>query len=85
MNLRQVFAYESLDFHYFQLKEKFTNSESKTRNKSIVIPKRQKTVSSKSSFIRSIALYNNLPNELKTIRNVHTRKCKLKAWVLSNV
>ena len=35
----------------------------------------------KNSYIRAITQFNNLPNELKTIRKKYSRKIKLKQWV----
>ena len=39
MNIKQLFAYTSLLTNYSTLKELYLNSNSKTRNKSIAIPK----------------------------------------------
>ena len=38
-------------------------SESKTRNKSIILPKMKKAISDKSSYIEAVKALNTLPNE----------------------
>ena len=78
MSLDQSFSYESLTYHYEKLQVVFINSNSTTREKSIQIPKRHLTISTKNSFIRAIMQFNNLPNELKTIKHKYTKKMKLK-------
>ena len=78
MSLDQIFSYESLTYHYEKLQLAFINSNSTTRKKSIQIPRRHLTITTKNSFIRAIMQFNNLPNELKTIRQKHTKKIKLK-------
>ena len=69
MSIDQIFTYESLSYHYEDLQTTYINSNSNTRKKSIQIPRRNLTVSIKNSYIRAITQFNNLPNELKTIRN----------------
>ena len=81
MSIDQIFTYESLSYHYEDLQTTYINSNSNTRKKSIQIPRRHLTVSIKNSYIRAITHFNNLPNELKTIRNKNSRKLKLKQWV----
>ena len=85
LNLEQLFAYESLIFHYEELSDRFIRSSSTTRNKSIPLPQRYKEVSSKNSCMKAISLFNSLPNELKIISNLISRKTKLKRWILNNV
>ena len=48
-NIEQLYAIESLNIHYDNLKCQFVNSKSITRNNSILIPIRQKAVSNKCS------------------------------------
>lgn len=84
-NLKQCFAYESLYFHYNALREKYTNSKSITRNKSLKLPQICKAVGGKNSFMRAVTLFNSLPNELKLMQNVKTKKNKLKNWVAANI
>ena len=81
MSIDEIFTYESLSCHYEELRTTYINSNSKTRKKSILIPRRHLTVSIKNSYIRAITHFNNLANELKTIRNKNSRKLKLKQWV----
>lgn len=85
LKLEQLFSFESLKYHYNELKDKFLNSNSITRNRSIQLPKRFKTISSKNSIIRAINVFNSLPNKLKTLNNEVTRKIKLKNWVAFNL
>ena len=83
--LDQIFAYESLSYHYNELQLIYLTSNKTTRNKSIQIPKRLKTISSKNSFIRALMIFNRLPNELKTITSIHSKKRKIKKWVKENI
>ena len=85
MSIDQIFTYESLLYHYEDLQTTYINSNSNTRKKSIKIPRRHLTVSIKNSFIRAITQFNNLPNELKTIRKKNSRKLKLKQWVRETI
>ena len=80
MSIDQIFSYESLSYHDEELQSAFINSNSNTRNKSIQIPRRFLNISIKNSHIRAIIQFNNLPNELKKIRNKHSKKIKLKQW-----
>ena len=84
MSLDQIFSYESLSYHYEELQSVFINSNSISRNKRILIPRRYLNISSKSSLMRAIMQFNKLSNELKKIRNKHTKKIKLKQWVKGN-
>ena len=81
MSIDQIFTYESLSYHYKDLQTTYITSNSNTRKKSIQILRRHLTISIKNSYIRAITQFNNLPNELKTIRNKNSRKLKLKQWV----
>ena len=81
MSIDKIFTYESLSYHYEDLQTTYINSNSNTRKGSIQIPRRHLSVSIKYSYIRAITQFNNLPNELKTIRNQNSRKLKLKQWV----
>ena len=81
ISIDQIFSYESLSYHYEELQTTYINSNSNTRKKHIQIPRRHLAVSIKNSYIRAITHFNNLPNELKTIRNKNRRKLKLKQWV----
>ena len=50
------------------VKDNFLNSTSKTRNEStIIIPKIDKRISDKSSYLNAIGSFNSLPNELKIL------------------
>ena len=61
--LDQIFAYESLSYHYNELQLIYLSPNKTIRNKSIQIPKRLKTISSIKSFIRVLMIFNRLPNE----------------------
>lgn len=84
-NIEQQFALESILRHYETLSGLFAESTSVTRYKSIQLPKRTKTVSSKRSYIRAVLIFNSLPNEYKTIDNRNRRKKELKKWIIGNV
>lgn len=81
LTMEQLFSLESLKYHYEVLKNEFMKSKSITRNKSIQLPIRFKTVSGKSSIVRAISVFNLLPNELKILNSGYSRKNKLKKWV----
>lgn len=85
LNLNQIFAFESLKYYYNMFKDKFINSNSITRNKSIVVPRRCKTIISKSSYIKAINVFNDLPNEYKTIGSLTVVKKKIKPWIMTNI
>ena len=53
MNLEQIYALESLTYHYDNLKSRFLVSNSITRKKYIQIPRRTKTVTGKNNYIKS--------------------------------
>ena len=44
LEIRKLFQLESISFHYTTLRNKYINSASKTRNKSIQLPKCDKTI-----------------------------------------
>lgn len=67
LNIKQTFTLESLMYYYDKLKSMYLESKSKTRNKSILLPKMQKTVSDKNSYIEAIKTFNTLPNDLKCL------------------
>ena len=49
------------------MKNIFTNSNSNTRNKAILLPKIDKRVSEKNNHVTAIKTFNQLPSELKTL------------------
>ena len=61
LNVRQVGL---IIYHYEDLKEIYKKSNSKTRNKSIQLPKTKKAVSNKNSYMVALKTYNSLPKEL---------------------
>ena len=76
MYLDQIFAYESLSYHYNELQLIYLTSNKTTRNKSIQISKRLKTISIKNSFVRALMIFNRLHKELKTITSISSAGCK---------
>lgn len=76
LSIAQIFALEALSFNYEDLRAKL-------EKKTILIPKREKSVSNKNSYIRVIKLFNKLPNDLKNLtKNV---KNKLKDWIIRHI
>ena len=69
MSINQIFTYESLSYDYEDLQMAYINSNSNTRKKSIQFVLKVNTVSIKNSYIRAITQFNNLPKDLKTIKN----------------
>ena len=67
MNVNKLYEHTALPYHNKILKNLYQTSTSNTRNKSLQIPKMDKRVSDKNSYISAIKLYNNLPKELKTL------------------
>lgn len=84
LNIDQLFALESLWYHYNELKNKYSNSNSVTRRGSVLLPLIFKTIGSRDSYIKAIHLFNNLPNELKTLSCSKYCKTKLKKWIISD-
>ena len=66
MNVNKLYEHTVLSNHYKTLKNLYQTSTSNTRNKSIQIPKVDKRVCDKNSYISAIKLFNNLPKKLKT-------------------
>ena len=78
LNIRQVFTFQALMYHYEDLKEIYKKSNSETRNKSIQLPKTIKVISNKNSYL-VLKTYNSLPKELKSLySNKNNRKYILK-------
>ena len=80
LNISQLFALETLYYHYNTLESKYMNSDSITRNKNIILPKCHKKISNKNSYIYATKLFNLLPNSLKNIRTKNRKKL-LKNWI----
>lgn len=79
MNLDKLFTYESLIYYYCDLKDKYLNSNSVTRNKSIIISIYNKRVSNKNCYLKAISIFNILPQELKVLKiDKFSQKNKLK-------
>ena len=53
LNIEQTFTLESLLYHYKELQDKYIETDKVTRNKSIQIPKRDRRISIKNSYIRA--------------------------------
>ena len=67
MDIKQLFTWDCLKYYYNAMKNIFTNSNSKTRNKTILLPKIDKRVSEKNNQITAIKTFNQLPNDFKTL------------------
>lgn len=82
LRLDQAFILESVLFHYHEFSTKFTTSKSLTRNKSLQMPKLNKTIYKNSSYITALRTYNSMPNDLKSL-NTRTQniKNKIKGWL----
>lgn len=87
LNMKQLFAFDSLTYHYNKLKDLYCNSTSITRNKNLPLPKISKAVGSKSSIYKATYAFNSLADELKTLNNVKSKsyKSKLKKWIKTNL
>ena len=78
--------HKSLIKDYSQLKLKFINSNSKTRNKSIELPRCQLEVGKRVYSYTALKTFNNLPNNLKSLDiNKRSSKNHLKSWILKNI
>lgn len=83
-----MFCLEAILYHYNELKIIYQVSTSRTRNKSILLPKICKNISSKNSYIIAIKIFNRLPNEYKVFKenlNKKYRKSKMKSWIMENI
>lgn len=83
LNVMQLFQLEAISHHYENLKELYINSTSRTRNKSIPLPKIRKNISTKNSYVIAIKIYNDLTDDLKIMdSNNSNKKRKLKKFIL---
>ena len=86
MNIKQLFTWDSLKYYYNEMKNIFRNPNSKTRNKAILLPKIDKSVSEKNNHITAIKKFNQLPNALKTVEiDKRSTIFKLKKWIVNNI
>lgn len=86
LSLEQIFTFDSLLYHYRFLSNKFLELNSRTRNKTIPLPKLKKRVSDKNSFVVAVQTFNILPNKLKILQmNKKTIRKKLLFWFKSNL
>lgn len=86
LNIEQLFTFESLVYHYDELKNIYKDQTINTRKKSIQLPKISKTISNKNSYIVAIRTFNSLTNDLKNLEySKETIKKKLKQWVTKNI
>ena len=85
LNVNKLYEHTALSYHYKTLKNLYQTSTSNIRHKSLQIPKMDKKVSDKNSYISAIKLYNSLPKQLKTlyVKDSVIRK-KLKKWFHGN-
>ena len=81
-----LFTWDYLKYYYNEMKNIFTNSNSKTRNKAILLPKVDKRVSEKNNHIPAIKTFNQLPNDIKTLEiDIRSTMFKLQKWVANNI
>lgn len=86
LTIKQQFRFESLYYYYTTFQSIFLNSSSVTRKKQIQLPLMSKIVSNKMGFINAIKLFNELPNDLKTLDVTKNKTIfKLKKWIRSSV
>ena len=79
LNIRQVFTLKVIMYHNEDLKKIHKKSNSKSRNKSIQLPKTKKAVSNKNSYMVALKTYKSLHKELKSLySNKNNRKYTLK-------
>ena len=57
LNIKQIFALESIMFHYDKLKQMHLMSESLTKNKNLLLPKMNKAISDKNSYTVAIKVH----------------------------
>ena len=87
LRLDQQFVFESLSYHYNELKNKFLESTSTTRKKQLRIPIMKKIISNKMSLVIATSVFNQLPNELKTLKiskKANKSIYKIKEWIKNN-
>ena len=51
MNIKQLFIWNCLKYYHNEMKNIFINANSKTKNKSIILPEIGKRVSEKNNYI----------------------------------
>ena len=66
-SLETLYKAKCILHHYNSLSEQFINSTSKTRNKSIALPRYNKTTAQNNSIYTGVKYFNKLPNELKVL------------------
>ena len=85
INIQQTYLLKSLIQDYQILKDKFINSNSKTRSKSLEIPRCTLEVGKKVYSYQAIKLYNQLPSNLKLLDiNKKSSKYNIKNWIINS-
>ena len=64
LNIKQLFVLNSLLFYYDDFTQRYTQSSSKSRNKTLILPKIKKSVFRNSSLIVAMNTFNSLPKNL---------------------
>ena len=68
LHIKQIFTLESVMYHYDKLKNTYLLSESKTRNKSIILPKMEKAISDKRCYVEAkIIIKKNIKKFIKSM------------------
>lgn len=82
LTVRQLFQIEAITYHYGKLRDIYSKNTKTTRNKSISLPKINKSISKKSSYYMAVKIFNLLSNDLKelTVRKVIIKN-KLKDFI----
>lgn len=82
LRLEEVFILESLSSYYEGHKNKFIESNSKTRTKNKQLPRFDKTLTKRTGKIVAIKHFNLLPNESKVLgNNKRIIKGKPRDWI----
>lgn len=85
LTLSQLFALESIAFHYNELRETLNSSKSSSRRKIVQLPKITKTLYRNCNYFVAIKLFNSLPSELKNMgTSLKNKKKKLGEWIKCN-
>lgn len=85
LNIKQAFITNSITYYFSECKKLFAERLSNTRTRQLILPKINKSISSKNAYYVAIKFYNKLPFNLKNL-NIKP-KCirkKISLWILEN-
>ena len=85
LNINQTYIYKSIISEYQCLKDKYLNSNSKTRNKNLIFPEIRLNIGKMNHIFTATKIYNKLPHILKTldIKKKSSKKI-IKEWILKS-